>query len=145
MGYLLSRPKRYAELDSSGHPEFLLDRGLGVRVAAGLIDLGWHVHRAVDHFPNDAQDTSDDDWMRFGLARGWHPLHKDGRIRGREVERRPLQEFDAPMFYLDNQQLKIAEMIQRFHNAQRQIYRKVEAGGAACYAVSAKGIRRTWP
>jgi len=37
--------------------------------------------------------------MRYGLAHGWFPLHKDGRIRGREVERRPLIEFDAPMFF----------------------------------------------
>lgn len=132
-------------MGSSAQPEFFLDRGLGTGVAAGLRVLGWRIHRAVDHFPNDAQDVADDVWMRFGLARGWHPLHKDGRIRGREVERRPLIEFEAPMFYLDNQQLKITEMVRRFHDAQRQIYRKAEAGGAACYAVSAKGIRRTWP
>jgi hypothetical protein len=132
-------------LASSGQPEFFLDRGLGVRVAAGLRELGWQIHRAGEHFPDDAQSVADDVWMRFGLSKGWHPLHKDGRIRGREVERRPIVEFDAPMFYLDNQQLKIAEMIRRFHASQRQIYRKVQAGGAACYAVSASGIRRTWP
>jgi hypothetical protein len=56
-----------------------------------------------------------------------------------------LVEFDAPMFYLDNQQLKIAEMVRRFHNVQRQIYRRAQSAGAACYAVSAVGIRRTWP
>lgn len=132
-------------MDSSEPPEFFLDRGLGAGVARGLRELGWSIHRAVDHFPNDAQDVADDVWMRFGLARGWHPLHKDSRIRGREVERRPLVEFDAPMFYLDNQQLKIAEMVRRFNHAQKQIYRKAEDGGAACYAVSARGIRRTWP
>ncbi len=132
-------------MGSSGPPEFFLDRGLGVGVAAGLRELGWGIHRAVDHFPDDAQRVDDDVWMRFGLNCGWYPLHKDSRIRGREVERRPLIEFDAPMFYLDNQQLKIAEMVRRFHHAQRQIYRKVAAGGAACYAVSATGIRRTWP
>lgn len=130
---------------SSAQPEFFLDRGLGVGVAAGLREHGWQIHRATDYFPNDAQDVDDPDWMRFGLQRGWYPLHKDGRIRGREVERRPLVEFAAPMFYLDNQQLKIAEMVRRFHDAQRAIYRTVKEGGAACYAVSTKGIRRTWP
>jgi hypothetical protein len=64
---------------------------------------------------------------------------------GREVERRPLVEFDAPMFYLDNQQLKIDEMVRRFHAAQVQIYRKARKSGAACFAVSATSIRRTWP
>lgn len=83
--------------------------------------------------------------MHYGLKHGWFPLHKDGRIRGREVERRPLVEFDAPMFYLDNQQLKVKEMVRRFHSAQHQIYRRALIGGAGCYAVSANGIRRTWP
>jgi hypothetical protein len=132
-------------LGSSSPPEFFLDRGLGVGLAAALRELGWLIHRAADHFPDDAQSVQDDVWMEFGLTRGWCPLHKDSRIRGREAERRPLVKFDAPMFYLDNQQLKIAEMVRRFHNAQEQIYRKATAGGAACYAVSVAGIRRTWP
>ena len=132
-------------MDSNEPPEFFLDRSLGKQVAAGLIQLGWRVHRVVDHFPNDAQDTADEDWMRYGLVRGWFPLHKDGRIRRTDAERRPLVEFDAPMFYLDNQQLKIAEMISRFHSAQRQIYVKTRTAAAACFAVSEDGIRRTWP
>jgi hypothetical protein len=132
-------------LDSNKPPEFFLDRGLGKHVAGGLRELGWRIHRAAEHFPNDAQDIDDDVWMRYGLERGWYPLHKDGRIRGREVERRPLVEFDAPMFYLDNQQLKIDEMVRRFHAAQVQIYRKARKSGAACFAVSATSIRRTWP
>lgn len=88
--------------------------------------LGWLIHRAVDHFPNDAQDVDDDVWMRYGLAHRWFPLHKDGRIRGREVERRPLIEFEAPMFYLDNQQLKIDEMARRFHHAQHLLRDAIE-------------------
>lgn len=118
---------------------------MGTGVAAQLRQLGWRIHRAVDHFPNDAQDVDDVAWMRYGLSNGWFPLHKDGRIRGREVERRPLDEFDAPMFYLDNQQLKIDEMVRRFHNAQHGVYHRARTSGAACYAVSANEIRRTWP
>lgn len=132
-------------MDSKKPPEFFLDRGLGRGVAQGLRDAGWLIHRVSDYFPDDAQAIADPDWMRFGLARGWLPLHKDGRIRGRDVERRPLIEFDAPMFYLDNQQLRIAEMVRRFHTAQAQIHRAARRGGAACYAVSTNGIRRTWP
>lgn len=104
-------------MDSNKPPEFLLDRSLGKHVAAGLIERGWLIHRIVDFFPNDAQKTDDEVWMRFGLQRGWFPLHKDGRIRGKDAERRPLIEFDAPMFYLDNRQLQIAEMVRRFHAA----------------------------
>jgi hypothetical protein len=132
-------------LDSNAPPEFFLDRSLGKGVAAGLIELGWLVYRVVDYFPDDAQSIADEIWMRFGLGRGWYPLHKDGRIRGTDAERRPLIEFDAPMFYLDNQQLKITEMVRRFHAAQRQIHTKTRVSGAACFAVSDRGIRRTWP
>lgn len=132
-------------MGSSKPPEFFLDRSLGKGVAEGLRQLGWHIHRIVDHFPNDAQHVDDVEWMRYGLCHNWFPLHKDGRIRGREVERRPLVEFNAPMFYLDNQQLPIAEMVRRFHGAQAPIYRATERRRAACYAVSANGIRRTWP
>jgi hypothetical protein len=132
-------------LDSNEPPEFFLDRSLGKRVAAGLTERGWRIHRVVDHFANDAQDIPDEEWMRYGLVRGWFPLHKDGRIRGTEAERRPLIEFNAPMFYLDNQQLRIDEMVARFHAAQRQIYTRTRVAGAACFAVSAHGIRRTWP
>lgn len=132
-------------MDLNEPPEFFLDRSLGKRVAAGLADLGWRIHRIADHFPNDAQDVADEIWMRHGLKQGWYPLHKDGRIRGTEAERRPLVEFQAPMFYLDNQQLRIAEMVRRFHAAQRQIYLKTQSAEAACFAVSAQGIRRTWP
>ena len=139
------RRKRFAALDSSTPPEFFLDRGLGKGVAAGLRAEGWIIHRTNDHFPDDAQDVDDDVWMRYGLDRGWFPLHKDGRIRGREVERRPIIEFDSPMFYLDNQQLKIAEMVRRFQSSRAQIYLRTRRGGAACWAVGADGIRRTWP
>jgi hypothetical protein len=132
-------------LDSSKPPEFFLDRSLGKRVAEGLRVFGWRIHRIVDHFPNDAQHVDDVEWMRYGLRRNWFPLHKDGRIRGREVERRPLAEFSAPMFYLDNQQLPIAEMVRRFHGSQAQVYRARRRKRAACYVVSATGIRRTWP
>ncbi|WP_428844568.1 hypothetical protein [Mycolicibacterium hodleri] len=90
------------------------------RIATDGIDIFIRRH----HFPDDAQDTADEVWMRFGLGRGWYPRHEDGRIRGTDAESRPLVEFDAPMFYLDNQQLKITEMIRRFHAAQRQIHIK---------------------
>jgi hypothetical protein len=36
----------------------------------------------ADHFPNDAQDVPDEEWMRFGLRRDWYPLHKDWAHNG---------------------------------------------------------------
>ena len=126
-------------------PEFFLDRGLGRRVAEGLTERGWIVHRAAEHFPNDASDVSDADWLKYGLERGWSPMCKDGRIKGRQLERAPLEEHAAVLFYLDNQQLLVAEMVHRFHHSQQAIYRAVARRGPRAYAVGAHGIRPTWP
>ena len=126
-------------------PEFFLDRGLGKNLARQLRGLDWRVHLIADHFADDAQGVADQDWIDYGLARGWTPLCKDGRIRGIEAERRPVVKHEAVLFYLDNQQLKIDEMVRRFHSSQEQIYRRIANGGPAIFAVRADGLRRTWP
>lgn len=139
----MSKSKRSAEPPEP--PEFFADRNLGKLVPAGLIELGWQVHRISEHFPDDAQQVSDQDWIEYGLQRLWVPLCKDGRIQARAVERQPLEDHKAVLFYLNNQQLKIVEMVARFHAAQAQIYRAARRGGPAAYAVSAVGIERKWP
>lgn len=126
-------------------PEFFLDRGLGRRVAEDLTELGWIIHRAAQHFPGDAQNVPDDEWLAFGLERQWTPLCKDGRIKGRQSERAPLETHRAVLFYLDNQRLVVTEMVRRFHQSQQAIYRAVAKGGPRAYAVTADGIRATWP
>ena len=126
-------------------PEFFLDRGLGRGVAEGLTELGWSVHRATDHFANDAQEIDDEDWLEYGLRNGWTPLCKDGRIKSRRHEREPLVRHRGVLFYLNNQRLLRAEMVRRFHLSQPAIFRAISRGGPAAYAVGASGIRRTWP
>jgi len=126
-------------------PEFLFDRNLGKLVPSRLAALGWRVHLMADEFPNDGQDTPDEVWIEHGLARGWVPLCKDGRIKGRAGEREPVERRNAVLFYLDNQRLRFEEMARRIHTAQAGIYRAVARGGPAIYAISANGVRRTWP
>lgn len=126
-------------------PEFFLDRNLGRRVAEELRALGWAVHRIGEVYPADAQDVSDQDWITYGLDQGWVPLSKDGRIKTRDVEIRPVLDRSAVLFYLDNQQLRTAEMVQRFHASRHAIHQAIEKGGPATYAVGADGIRQTWP
>lgn len=99
----------------------------------------------ADEFPDDGQSVPDDVWIRHGLERGLVPLCKDGRIRSRAHERRPIVDHQAVMFYLDNQQLLVEEMLRRIHAAQREIYRAVVRPGPAIYAIGCEGIRRTWP
>jgi hypothetical protein len=141
----MNRSKKSVESPSEHPPEFFVDRNLGRTVPTELERLGWIVHRIADEFPHDAQDVPDRDWIALGLDRGWVPLCKDGRIRGRDHERAPVEEHDAVLFYLDNQQLRIAEMVERIHAARDAIHRAVSRGGPAIYAIGADGIRRTWP
>ena len=139
----MSRSRRSAE---SPPPEFCFDRNLGKTLPARLAELGWVVHRIADIFPNDAQEISDQDWMAAALARGWVPFCKDGRIRGRDHERLPLEVHGGLMFYLDNQQLPLDEMVRRVHQVQAAVYRAVRRGGPAVYAIRREcRIERTWP
>ncbi|KFF94828.1 toxin-antitoxin system, toxin component, PIN family protein [Streptomyces scabiei] len=126
-------------------PEFFLDRNLGRRVAEGLKTFGWTVHRIGDVFPDDGQDIPDEEWITHGLDHSWVPLSKDGRIKTRDLEIRPVLEREAVLFHLDNQQLRSAVMVERLVAHHDAIHRAVEKGGPAAYAVRHDRIERTWP
>ncbi|MCT9138909.1 PIN-like domain-containing protein [Streptomyces violarus] len=126
-------------------PEFFLDRNLGRRVAEGLRLCGWIVHRIGDVFPGDGQDVADEKWIAHGLDQSWVPLSKDGRIKSRDLEIRPVLEREAVLFYLDNQQLRSVEMVERLEAHREAIHRAVSRGGPAAYAVRQDRIERTWP
>ncbi|MCX4676612.1 toxin-antitoxin system, toxin component, PIN family protein [Streptomyces sp. NBC_01433] len=116
-------------------PEFFLDRNLGRRVAEELRSRGWAVHRIGEVFPADGQHIPDEDWIAHGLRQSWVPLSKDGRIKTRDLEIRPVLDHAAVLFYLDDQQLRSIEMMQRLDTHLAAIYRAVEKGGPAAYAV----------
>lgn len=126
-------------------PEFFLDRTLGRRVAEELRARGWKVHRIVGVFSADAQGIPDEKWITYGLNRSWIPLSKDGRIKTRDLEIQPVLEYGAVLFYLDNQQLRSIEMVERLDARRDAIHRAVEKGGPAAYAVRRDRIERTWP
>jgi PIN domain-containing protein len=141
----MSRSKKSAERPPNPPLEFLFDRSLGRAVPAELRKLGWRIHLIADVFPDDAQDIADDAWIDYGLVRHWVPVCKDGRIRGRTEERHPLVVHGAVLFYLDNQQLRIAEMITRLEENRSRIEQAARRGGPAICAISADRVRRTWP
>ncbi|WP_263167195.1 toxin-antitoxin system, toxin component, PIN family protein [Streptomyces sp. SCSIO ZS0520] len=126
-------------------PEFFLDRNLGRRVAEGLRACGWTVHRIGDVFPDDGQDVPDEEWITYGLGRSWVPLSEDGRIKTRNLEIQPALEREAVLFYLDNQQLRTVEVVERLVVCRDAIHRAVEKGGPAAYAVRHGRVERTWP
>jgi len=103
------------------------------------------IHCIADEFPNDAEQVADEEWIEHGVVRGWVPLCKDGRIKGRNHERGPLIVHQASLFYLDNQQLLVAEMVRRFDQARDAIERRARRGGPAIYAVTAHGVDKRWP
>ncbi|MER5751389.1 hypothetical protein [Streptomyces sp. NPDC002088] len=118
-------------------------RGRGLQPAGSLCTRGrWGTNSA---FPADAQDIPDEEWIAHGLAQSWVPLSKDGRIKTRDVEIRPVLDHGAVLFYLDNQQLRSFEMVERLDARRSDIYRAVEKGGPAAYAVRLDRIERTWP
>jgi hypothetical protein len=125
-------------------PEFFLDRNLGRRVAEELRERGWAGHRIVDVFPADAQDIPAEEWIA-GLDRSWVPLSKDGRIKTRDLEIQPVLDRCAVLFYLDNQQLRSMEMVEGLDAHRGAIFRAVQKGGPAAYAVRQGGLDRTWP
>jgi hypothetical protein len=49
------------------------------------------------------------------------------------------------LFYLDNQQLRSADMVGRLVACGDAIRRAVEKGGPAAYAVRQDRVERTWP
>ncbi|MGL5866132.1 MAG: hypothetical protein ACRCYX_09715 [Dermatophilaceae bacterium] len=67
-------------------PEFFLDRSLRRRTAITLRSASHLVHLIADHYPNDADDVLDEDWITEGCANGWVLLTKDKRIRYRAAE-----------------------------------------------------------
>ncbi|WP_371547105.1 hypothetical protein OG266_18805 [Streptomyces sp. NBC_00554] len=67
------------------------------------------------------------------------------RDRSRDLEIQPVLDRCAVLFYLDNQQLRSLEMVDRLDTHRSAIHRAVEKGGPAAYAVRQNGLDRTWP
>ncbi|TGN63043.1 hypothetical protein EXE59_03095 [Nocardioides eburneiflavus] len=79
-------------MSSDMQPEFSLDRSLGNVSARKLREEGQIVHLIADHYPDDAQEIADEDWISEGCRRGWVLLSTDRRIRYRAQELAALQD-----------------------------------------------------
>jgi hypothetical protein len=122
-------------------PNFLIDRSLGRGFAARMRACGWTVTLINDVFPNDAQEVTDEDWIRYGCAQGWAALTKDRRIR-----RSP--QFEAatrPIFALSDGNLPIAEMVRRFDSQRTRIWNVALSEQREFWVVYGSRIRRQYP
>ena len=108
-------------MSSAERPEFFLDRSLGKTTAARLREAGYVVHLIADHYPNDASDVPDEEWIAEGCSNGWVLLTKDKRIRYRAEELEALQA--GHLFCLVSGNMNIAEMTQAFLDALPRIER----------------------
>jgi hypothetical protein len=130
---------------AASQPEFFVDRSLGPETAGVLRRFGWIVHLINDFFPNDAQETADEDWISYGLQRGWGLLSKDKKIRYRADELLALSEH-GKLFCLSSGNLLAREQAETFERARKRIERALQRHGARLYLVYDKGeIEKRWP
>lgn len=126
-------------------PEFFIDRCLAHPVGKGLADLGWAVHVVNHQFPNDAQEISDEEWIKHGLSRGWSLLTQDSKIRYRAKELSVVADGQCAMFCLNSGNLRIATKVAWFHASQAKIYREARKARAAFFVVYEDNISKMWP
>jgi hypothetical protein len=130
-------------MSSAGLPEFFLDRSLGRTTASRLREAGYVVHLIADHYPNDANDVPDEEWIAEGSSRGWTLLTKDKRIRYRAAELEALQ---GHLFCLISGTMDIAAMSDALLTALPKIERAARTERAGFWHVYRDGtIKRMWP
>jgi hypothetical protein len=131
-------------MSSAERPEFFLDRSLGKTTAARLREAGYVVHLIADHYPDDASEVPDEEWIAEGCSHGWVLLTKDKRIRYRADELEALQE--GHLFCLVNGNLDIDGMTQAFLHALPKIERVAREDPVGFWHVYRDGqLRRMWP
>lgn len=131
-------------MSSDGPPEYFLDRSLGKTTAAGLRAAGCVVHLIADHYPRDASDVPDEDWIRQGCSNGWVLLTKDKRIRYRAPELAALH--GGHLFCLVSGNMNVVEMTAAFVDALARIERVAREEPRGFWHVYRGGeLRRMWP
>ena len=131
-------------MSSAERPEFFLDRSLGRITVTRLQDAGYVVHLIADHYPEDASDVPDEEWIAEGCSQGWVLLTKDKRIRYRAEELEALQE--GHLFCLVSGSMDIDAMTQAFLHALPRIGRAAHDEPVGFWHVYRDGkIRRMWP
>lgn len=131
-------------MSSAERPEFFLDRSLGRTTAARLREAGYAIHLIADHYPDDASDIPDEDWIGEGCSNGWVLLTKDKRIRYRAAEIEALQE--GHLFCLASGNMNIDGMTRAFVDALPRIERVSRDEPAGFWHVYRDGkIKRMWP
>src|SRR5690349_16771442 len=110
-------------MSSDKRLEFFLDRSLGKRSAAPLIEAGWVVHLIADFYGDDASEVPDEEWIAEGCRRGWALLTKDKKIRYRSHELEALD--SGHLFCVASGNLSFQDMGERLRDAAPAMERAV--------------------
>jgi PIN like domain len=100
-----------------------------------LVHHGWVVHLVTDHFPDDAQDVGDPEWIEYGLSRGWALLTQDERIRRQPAALALLRQYRGSIFCLSSAELLVGARAERFHAHQTVIYYRARSRHGGFYVV----------
>jgi len=127
-------------------PEFFIDRSLGRRrLPDALREVGCTVHTMWDVYgPGAEQRVADIDWVTESSAKGWVLLSKDQKMRYRTVERAAIEEAQARVFLLTNQQLPGPEQVEWFLNNMQRIVRLSRKPGPRIYGVYRDRVQLLW-
>jgi hypothetical protein len=134
----LSRSKR----SSASPPEFFADRCLGRRAPDLLVEAGWIVHVIGDHFPDDAANVGDPEWVEYGLRRNWSLLTQDERISTQPAVRELLSRYRGCVHCLDSANLSAAAKAGRFEAHRRSIHQHVLDRRMGFFVVHEVGVPR---
>jgi hypothetical protein len=107
-----------------------------------LVERGWIVHTISDHFPDDAQQISDPEWVEYGLRHGWSLLTQDERISHQVAVREMLRKYRGCIHCLDSANLSVQARADRFDAHRRVIYQHVRDGKVGFFTVHEFGRTR---
>jgi hypothetical protein len=107
-----------------------------------LVSRGWIVHVISDHFPDDAQEVSDPEWIEYGLARGWSLLTQDLRISTQAEVDALLRQYRACIHCLDSSELSVRIRAERFDLRRGAIYQSVLDRRVGFFVIHEKGPPR---
>ena len=132
--------------DPPQQPEFLIDRALGIALAASIEARGYVVHTLRSMYGEEqAQSVDDEVWIPKFAQLGYILLTKDDEIRRYPPARDAAFNSGARIFCLPNANLDGPHIQERFLSNLNRIIQRAKHEGPYMYAVDPKGLRLLWP
>jgi hypothetical protein len=95
-----------------------------------------------DHFPDDAQDVADPEWIKYGLERGWGLLTQDIRIATQPAVQTLLRLYEGCVHCLDSAELPVHVKAERFDSRRAAIFQHVRDKRVGFFVIPEHGPPR---